>query len=404
MIILCLYLLVLIVFSNRYLFGYLLLKLKTPTHTTCIFEELPVVAIVVPMFNEGLGIQKTLQSLLAQNYPPEKLSVVVIDDCSTDSSFEYAQKAAQASSRVRVLRNPFNMGKRKSINYAVRETEAEIIVSVDSDVEADPNAISILIQSFTHENLAAVGGRVLVRNPHDNWLTSMQTIKYYLGYVFLKNFERSFSRVVCLSGCLTAYRRKVLLELEPILENRNILGVPIKYGEDRFLTRQILKAGYLTTLNLEALCTTTVPNTLAHYFAQQVRWRRSNIVDLLGGLSHIWTLHPAIALHYFAMGTLLLCYPTIVALSFFHGFFWPVAMIHLATLTFFACLYLCATRHDKRLPHIDAHAFLAMSVIMPASYLICTVLALFTLDSGSWETRQHATTALEKREPHQTAA
>ena len=74
--------------------------------------------------------------------------------------------------------------------------------------------------------------------------------------------------------------------------------MPIKYGEDRFLTRQILKAGYLTTMTLAARCRTFVPNTLGAYFAQQLRWRRSNLVDYAGGVTHMWRLHPLVAINY----------------------------------------------------------------------------------------------------------
>src|SRR5690606_31046647 len=112
-----------------------------------------------------------------------------------------------------------------------------------------------------------------------------QTIKYHYGYFYLKNLERAFQCVMCLSGCLTAYRRHVLVELEPILEDRNLLGIPIKYGEDRFLTRQIVKAGYRTVCTLDAQCWTVAPPTISKYFAQQLRWRRSNLVDFFGGIS-----------------------------------------------------------------------------------------------------------------------
>ena len=90
---------------------------------------------------------------------------------------------------------------------------------------------------------------------------------------------------MCLSGCLTAYRRHVLIELEPILENRNILGVPIKYGEDRFLTHQIVKRGYQTRMTMDAMCFTKAPTTLRGYFNQQLRWKRSNIVDFIVGIA-----------------------------------------------------------------------------------------------------------------------
>ena len=92
--------------------------------------------------------------------------------------------------------------------------------------------------------IAAVGGRVDVRNKHDNWLTRHADDQVLLRPGAPEEPRAGAPPVMCLSGCLTAYRRTVLIELEPILEDRNILGVPIKYGEDRFLTRQIVKAGY----------------------------------------------------------------------------------------------------------------------------------------------------------------
>src|SRR5262249_33768737 len=161
---------------------------------------------------------------------------------------------------------------------ATREADGEIIVSVDSDVVVDPDAVHQLVRRFTDERIAAVGGWVDVRNKQDNWLTRMQVVKYWYSYFFLKTLECGFRRVTCLPACLTVSRRRVLVELEPVRATRSVLGVPIKYGEDRFLTRQIVKAGYLTTMTLDARCRTFVPSTLSAYFSQQLRWRRSNIV------------------------------------------------------------------------------------------------------------------------------
>src|SRR5207302_1850714 len=177
--------------------------------------------------------------------------------------------------------------------------------------------------------------------------TRMQAIKYFFGYEYLKNIERAFQCVMCLSGCLTAYRRDVLIELEPVLENRNVLGVPIRYGEDRFLTRQIIKAGYRTTLTLDAACYTVAPATLSGYFAQQLRWRRSNFIDFLGGLSHAWRLPPPVALHYLSLGALLFSYPIVVLQNVLAGTFFPLAAFHVAVLAALGFAYALGTR---RLP------------------------------------------------------
>ena len=383
-------LLVLIVIANRYLVGVFLKTAKRKSFSGLIHGYEPTVSVVIPLFNEGRQIYDTIHSLLKQNYPPEKLEIVIIDDCSTDDSFEWAKKAeADCPTRVKVMQNPYNMGKRKGINRAVREANSEIIVSVDSDVNVDQDAVLRLVERFTDPQIAAVGGRVNVSNLHDNWLTRMQTIKYYFGFVFLKSIERAFQQVMCLSGCLTAYRRDVLLELEPILEQRNVLGVSIKYGEDRFLTRQIVKAGYRTTLTLDAQCWTVAPKTLQHYFSQQIRWRRSNLVDFMCGLTHAWQLHPMVALHYVSLAALLVAYPIIVFVNIMAGNFWILAQFHLVILTLLSFVYWADTRTLPREQRVHPLWFLPLGILMPMTYLLFTPLALFTLDSGSWETRGH---------------
>ena len=382
------YLLVLLVFINRYFGGVMLKQLKGSKFDATIRGYEPTVTVVVPLFNEGEGIYHTIHSLLGQRYPEGKLDIIVVDDCSTDDSFTWAKRAeAEASGRVRAIRNPHNMGKRRGINHAVRHATSEIIVSVDSDVIVDAGAVGKLIERFVRPSIAAVGGRVCVSNPHENWLTRMQTIKYFFGYEYLKNLERYFCSVMCLSGCLTAYRRHVLIELEPILEDRNVLGVPIKYGEDRFLTRQVVKAGYETTLTLDALCWTVAPNTLTKYFAQQLRWRRSNLVDFFGGISHAWKLHPVVAVHYLSLAAMLISYPLVIVHNLVFGSFWDLAFFNLGVLAAFGVIYGIDTRHLPAHQRVHPAWFLPMAVIMPVTYLLYTPLALFTLDSSSWETR-----------------
>jgi cellulose synthase/poly-beta-1,6-N-acetylglucosamine synthase-like glycosyltransferase len=348
----------------------------------------PTVAVVVPLYNEGPIIQRTIACILAQKYPARKLGVVVVDDCSTDDSYELARAAAaRAPGRVTVLRNPENRGKRRSINAAVRDARAEIIVSVDSDALIEEHAIARLVRRFVAPEIAAVGGRVHVLNANDNWLTRMQTIKYFMGYQYLKNFENAFLNVMCLSGCLTAYRRSVLLELEPVLEARNVLGVPIKYGEDRFLTRQIVKAGYRTRLSLDAMCYTKAPETLPKLFAQQLRWRRSNLVDFLCGMSHGWRMPPLVAVHYFALFALMIVYPLFLIGAILDGTVLDAVLVHLGLLAVYGLVYRANSRDLA--PELRVHPiyFLPMAVVMPVTYVVITVLALFTLDSDSWETR-----------------
>ncbi|MEM1348336.1 MAG: glycosyltransferase [Myxococcota bacterium] len=380
-----------VVFANRYIIGTLLMWAKGKEFDKVLSESTdwqPGVTITIPMYNEGEGIFRTVKSLLEQEYPKELLKIIVVDDCSTDDSYAWAKRAEElAPDRVTVMQNAENMGKRRGLIRAVRRADTEIIVSVDSDVVVAKDAIAQLMRRFTRPEIAAVGGRVHVLNKHENWLTRMQTIKYFFGYEYLKNVERYFSTVMCLSGCLTAYRREVLLELEPILEDRNLYGIPIKYGEDRFLTRQIVKKGYGTVLTMDAVCHTIAPNTLAKYFSQQLRWRRSIIVDYMGGITHVWRLHPLVCLHYFAIFALIMAYPALVVESIFVGALWETMFIHLGIVTLLGAIYSLQMKNIPEEDQVSPLNFMAMVLVMPVVYMILTPLALFTLGTGSWETR-----------------
>lgn len=382
---------ILIVFLNRYVFGWYLRLARGRKIDDRIIGYEPTITVVVPLFNEGRSIYDTIVSLVKLDYPRDKLEITVVDDCSTDDSYEWASAAAREFANVRVLRNPHNMGKRKGINHAVRESRAEIIVSVDSDVIVYPTALRELIARFASPQIAAVGGRVHVSNPNDNWLSRLQTIKYYFGQEHMKNLERSLESVMCLSGCLTAYRRHVLIELEPVLENRNILGIPIKYGEDRFLTHQIVRRGYKTRMTMDAMCFTKAPTTLRGYFNQQLRWKRSNIVDFMVGIGHAWRLHPLLCLHYLSMLLLVLVYPVVIAVHLAQHQFFDLLMFHLLLIGMFGLVYHFAPSVRALPPWLRVHpiSFLPMAVLMPVAYLLLTPLGLFTLDSSSWETRGH---------------
>lgn len=385
-------LLALVVFINRYVAGILLRVIRGKKWDETRDDYEPAVTVIIPMFNEGESIKETLGSLLASKYPREKLEIVVVDDCSTDNSYELAREIARGSGgQLRVIRNRMNLGKRRSINRAVAASQSEIIVSVDSDVVVDPMAVKELTRRFVDERIAAVGGWVDVRNKHENWLTRMQTIKYWYGYFFLKNLEWGFRRVMCLSGCLTAYRRHVLVQLEPILEARSILGVSIKYGEDRFLTHQIVRRGYKTRLTMKAMCFTKAATTLSAYFNQQLRWKRSNIADFIIGVAHAWKLHPLLCLQYLSLFMLLLVYPFVIITHVQRGDFFELATFHLLVIGAFGMVYYFSPSVRALPPWLRVHpiSFLPMAVLMPVAYLVLTPLGLFTLDSSSWQTRGH---------------
>lgn len=100
--------------------------------------------------------------------------------------------------------------------------------------------------------MGAVGGRVGVRNVNASTATMVQTFYYYLAFQLIKWPEGMTRSVGCISGCIFAIRRELLLKLEPRIRNRNWFGIQVNDGEDRFLTHQVLLAGYGTYINTGA--------------------------------------------------------------------------------------------------------------------------------------------------------
>jgi cellulose synthase/poly-beta-1,6-N-acetylglucosamine synthase-like glycosyltransferase len=138
----------------------------------------------------------------------------------------------------------------------------------------------------------------------------------------------------------------------------------------------------------DAICWTLVPNTFSKYWSQQLRWRRSVLIDFMCGLSHSWKLHPLVVLNYAAIFAMLLGYPLLIAQSLANGIFLPLATFHIMVLALLGSIYWFGTRGWPRNERVHPLWFLPMAFVLPTIYLILTPLAIFTLDSSSWETRK----------------
>ena len=202
--------LVLIIFVNRYLFGSILRMLDKRTLANYSTEPAvwPTVTIITPVYNEGPTVIDTANSFAKLDYPREKLSVIFVDDCSTDDTYEHLLTAQRNHPWMRVDRNPHNMGKRLGIKRAVLTVKSDLVMSVDSDVIVERDAMRNMVKHMHSTGVDAVGGCVFVSNADESWLTRMQAVKYWVGYMFLKNIENTFNHVMCLSGCLTLVQNR----------------------------------------------------------------------------------------------------------------------------------------------------------------------------------------------------
>jgi cellulose synthase/poly-beta-1,6-N-acetylglucosamine synthase-like glycosyltransferase len=381
--------LILIVFINRYVFGSLL-RLADKRTKASFDQDPPVwpsVAIIVPVYNEGAHVRQTAFSFSKLDYEAGKLTAIFVDDCSTDDTFEHLMAVERDHPWMQVERNPYNMGKRLGIKNAVQRTHTDLILSVDSDVIVEPNSLKNLVRHMHASGTDAVGGCVFVSNADQNWLTRMQAVKYWVGYQFLKNLENAFSHVMCLSGCLTLYKRAALLAVDKDMEKRSFLGDEVKYGEDRFLTRKLVERGFKTRLCFTSRCYTKAPATIKNYMSQQLRWRRSNTIDFITALPRLSRFHPVVLVHYLSISLLLFFYPLFLVSQIIRlGFVIPM-IEHALLVTIFAVAYELSKHKLPEFARTSGIWFLAIVVVFPVMYITMTPLGIATLGTTSWETR-----------------
>jgi cellulose synthase/poly-beta-1,6-N-acetylglucosamine synthase-like glycosyltransferase len=120
-------------------------------------DSTPPVSLIVAAHNEEGVIERRLENLLALDYPPEQVEIVVASDASTDRTDELVEAVAAREPRVRLLRCPRG-GKVAAQNRAVRKTRGEILAFSDANAQWKPEALRRLVRNFADPEVAYVCG------------------------------------------------------------------------------------------------------------------------------------------------------------------------------------------------------------------------------------------------------
>jgi hyaluronan synthase len=276
----------------------------------------PTISFGIPAYNEGENIRKTLLKISEINYPKNKFDIIVVNDASTDNTLE-EMKSAQVIAgmngvKVKVVDWKINKGKREGMAEAVKESNNDIIIFIDSDSFVEKSTAKELVKYFIDHKVAAVAGHAFVANANENIITKMQAARYYVAFKAYKATEAVFDSVTCCSGCCSAYRRSDLnLILDKWLSQR-FLGVQCTYGDDRSLTNFLLRKGLKALYAPEAISHTIVPNSFSKFMKQQLRWKKSWVRESLMAGKFIWRRHPMMSFSFYLGVILPLLAPVVV--------------------------------------------------------------------------------------------
>lgn len=348
----------------------------------------PSVSVIVPAFNEEDGIIGTIESCLAVDYPEGLVEVIVVNDGSSDGTWQRILEAKDRWPQVYAVDLGRNYGKRGAMAEGIRRARGEILCFVDSDSYLRRDAVVAIVQPFADTRVGTVVGHAYVRNSLVNWITKMQQVRYYSAFRIIKSVESLLSgTVTCASGCCAAYRRSVVMPLLEEWEFQTFLGRPATFGDDRALTNRVL-ARHRVVYQSSAQADTVVPDTMAKFFRQQLRWKKSWLRESLYVVRLFWRKNPLAALFTYASIAFPFMAPFVVLHAvlgrFIEGslsglWFYLVGTYAMALLY---SLYYAFRRDDGLWPHGMTFVLLYMAVLVFQTYW-----GIFTMRDTRWGTR-----------------
>ena len=189
----------------------------------------PVLSVVVPAYNEAKTISSVLERVLAQ---PSVMEVIVVDDCSSDGTWELLQALAASNPKIRIKHHSRNEGKGAALRTGISLATAPFLIIQDADLEYDPSEYPILLQPLL-ENRADVvfGSRFMGGHAH--------RVLYFwhsVGNTALTLLSNMFTNLnlTDMETCYKAFRREIIQSIR-IEENR--------FGFEPEITAKVARLG-----------------------------------------------------------------------------------------------------------------------------------------------------------------
>ena len=120
-------------------------------------RDSPLVSVIIPVRNEEEFIAQCLRSVLDQDYPKDRMEVLVVDGGSEDRSREIVAGFGSRRPRVKLLDNP-QLNAPAGLNLGIREAGGDIIVRVDGHCLLEPDYVSQCVRYLQETGADNVGG------------------------------------------------------------------------------------------------------------------------------------------------------------------------------------------------------------------------------------------------------
>ena len=234
---------------------------------------LPTVAICVPFYNEKKGTIYSIESLLALDYPAEKLQIIAVDDGSSDNSYDIIKKYVKEKGykNVIVLRHDKNKGKHEAVNTAIKHSDSDIFGVLDADSYVESDALMNMVGYFKNKEVVAVTPSMKVW-PKGSILQRVQEVEYLLG-VWLRKVFSYMDTIHVTPGPFSIFKRKFF--------NKYGIYREAHKTEDIEMALRIQSNNYRIENSINAHVYTSGPKKLRVLNKQRLRWYSGFIKNTL---------------------------------------------------------------------------------------------------------------------------
>ncbi len=222
--------------------------------------DMPGVTIVVPCFNEEKTVARTIQSILALEYPADKLCIIAVNDGSTDGT-AIVLDGFTAHPQIQVIHKE-NGGKHSALNLAIQRATTAFVGCLDADSYAQRDALARIMKRFDNPEVMAVVPSLHIYNPR-TIIQKLQKVEYIIG-VFLRSVLAELNALYVTPGPFSIFRKSVFEQIGYYKKAHNT--------EDMEMAMRMQSHGLKIANAHDAVIYTSSPRTIPKLYTQRVRW------------------------------------------------------------------------------------------------------------------------------------
>ena len=319
-------------------------------------DELTV-TILLTVFNEGDNVVEKITDLLKQDYPREKLTILVASDGSSDNTDQLVQDYQHP--QVQLFRPQLRQGKSDTQNQAIATIDTDIVLFTDCDTRFKAGFIKELMKPFREKSVGCTSGLLLFRNAKNSNIASSQS-RYWNYELQIRELESQLGILAVATGACMAVRLNLFKAFSKT------------YGEDCIVPLDTVLAGYWVKHVKTAIAYDKTPETQRTEFKARVRmtlrnwqgtWSRADLLNPLKHPGYAFALWSHKILRWLTPVWLIL----LTILSFiaaFHSLFGLIVFVLLMVLYELAIYGFFAEKHNWKMPRLVnlAYSFMLANV------------------------------------------